>query len=121
MSPRLPPSDRGGAYASRTHVLSERYFLRHRFVWTGKLCGSISSGYVFRIGRQIDWLKRMPVSPGASRTARMPPVPSNYIYDSQHLRSIRRISYNEGIEHLRCTLEMLIAEGLTRGWAMPGV
>jgi hypothetical protein len=64
----------GGAYASRTHVLSERYFLRHRFVWTRKLCGPISSGQAFRIDRQINWLKRMPVSLGASLTDWMPAV-----------------------------------------------
>src|SRR6266404_1913064 len=35
----LPAPHRGVAYASRTHVLSERHFLRHRFVRARKLCG----------------------------------------------------------------------------------
>src|SRR5260370_20246709 len=37
-SSRLPALQRGDAYASRTRVLSERHFLRHRFAWARKLC-----------------------------------------------------------------------------------
>src|SRR6267378_6720292 len=38
-SSRLPALHRGDAHASRTHVLSDRPFLGHRFVWARKLCG----------------------------------------------------------------------------------
>src|SRR6266404_4706179 len=36
---RLPALHRGEAHVSRTHVLRERHFLRHGFVWARKLCG----------------------------------------------------------------------------------
>ena len=121
MSPRLPPSHRGGAYASRTHELCERYFLRHRFAWTRKLCGPIYSGYAFRIDRQIDWLKRMPVSPGASPDGQDASTAVELCIGFTTPKINQAYILKEGIEHLRCGLEMLIAEGLTRGWTMPGV
>src|SRR4029077_6461852 len=34
-----PAPHRGDARAPSAHVLSERHFLRHRFVWARKLCG----------------------------------------------------------------------------------
>ena len=51
VSPRPPASHLVARMPRDGNVFSERYFLRHRFVWMRTLCGPISSGYVFRIDR----------------------------------------------------------------------
>src|SRR6266852_5108743 len=43
-SSRPPAPDRGDARTPSAHVLRERHFLRHRFVWARKLCGQSLRG-----------------------------------------------------------------------------